>query len=192
MTALRGHQLQPHGESRAAATALAETALAGWLGEWEHLWNVPGLVGKIEVTFSNRLRRSLGRCAPQSGHIRLHPSLLEAEWELLREVVCHEAAHVAVHLLHRRRLPPHGRAWAELMTAAGYQPRARFNADHLPADLQQAMQPRALYVHRCPVCGVQKKALRRMSRWRCRACCEAGLGGVLEISTRPWSPREGR
>lgn len=95
------------------------------LAEWCELWRVPELASQIEISFSHRLRRSLGRCHPKHAIVRLHPGLVESP-EVLREVLCHEVAHAAAYALYRRRLRPHGREWGALMRAAGYRPRATY------------------------------------------------------------------
>jgi predicted SprT family Zn-dependent metalloprotease len=97
------------------------TLLAGW----GTLWGVPDLAGTVTVTFSTRLKRSLGRCRPASGRITLQAALEHAEPALLAEVLCHEAAHVAAHRLSDGTAPPHGALWQDLVRAAGYEPRTR-------------------------------------------------------------------
>ena len=67
-----------------------------WLREWSSRWRTSDLPDRVHIVFSSRLHASLGRCSPRTGSIRLNPGLLEADPEILREVVCHEAAHVAV------------------------------------------------------------------------------------------------
>jgi predicted metal-dependent hydrolase len=69
-----------------------------WLSDWAAAWRVPELPARVLIVFSQRLQSSLGRCAPKAGLIRLNPGLLEGAPEALREVVCHEAAHVATWL----------------------------------------------------------------------------------------------
>src|SRR4030095_1654545 len=95
-----------------------------WLFAWAAVWGVPELPFRVRIMFSSRLQSSLGRCAPKAGLIRLNPGLLEGAPEALREVVCHEAAHVATWLLYGRRARAHGREWKDLMSLAGYEPRA--------------------------------------------------------------------
>ena len=97
-----------------------------WLTEWARVWNLPALPESVRVEFSPRIRRSLGRCHSRKGIIRLNPALLSVGPDgkddheaLLREVLCHEAAHVAAYLLHGA-VRPHGPEWGGLMRAAGY------------------------------------------------------------------------
>lgn len=157
--------------------------LESWLSDWSRLWNLPQLPARVRVEFSTRLKRSLGRCHPVSGKIRLQTLLHERDEhrELLREVLCHEAAHVAAYLLHGRAARAHGREWAGLMAAAGFAARARMPPESLPADLAAAARPLRVYEHRCPVCGASRTAGRVVRRWRCIRCRQAGRGGRLEI-----------
>ncbi|MDH3786673.1 MAG: SprT-like domain-containing protein, partial [Acidobacteriota bacterium] len=128
--------------------------LTTWLDEWSQTWSLPTLPQRAHFETSSRLRTTLGRCHPVSGTIRLHPALLDEPEALLREVACHEAAHVAAYLRHRRRIRPHGREWAALMTEAGFEPRARLDPARLSEKCRQATGPRGRYQHRCPVCDV--------------------------------------
>jgi SprT protein len=143
---------------------MAET-FQTWIRDWSSLWRTPGLPDAIHITFSPRLRASLGRCSPRTGSIRLNPGLLEADPAILREVVCHEAAHVAAWLLHGRRARPHGREWKDLMRAAGYEPRVRWPHQALPEALRRRARP----------------APRRRRTRRPRA---SGLDAVLTIAKR--------
>lgn len=152
-----------------------------WLAEWSATWSLPRLVDGIELRYSNRLRTSLGRCSPRSGSIRLHPGLREEGEALLREVVCHEVAHVATWRLYGPGARPHGPEWQALMRAAGYEPRTCADPATLPERFRRA-RPR--FRHRCPRCRIASDAGRPMRRWRCRRCREAGRDGKLQISRR--------
>ena len=66
----------------------------------------------------------LGRAYYRTCSIRLHAQLLEPERAaLLREVLAHEAAHLAADMLHGSRIRPHGREWRETFRAIGFTPR---------------------------------------------------------------------
>lgn len=177
--------------TRVAAPPL-EHPYREWLTQWASLWSVPDLPSKTHIVFSRRLTAALGRCTPQSGSIRLNPGLLEAPTETLREVVCHEAAHVAAWLLHGRRARPHGPEWKDLMRLAGYEPHVRWAEGSVPLGVRRRRPSTLTYVHACPVCGASWSAKRRVSRWRCAACLDAGLDGKLEITTRPARPESTR
>jgi predicted SprT family Zn-dependent metalloprotease len=116
---------------------------------------------------------------PAAGTITLHAGLASAPRALLHEVLCHEAAHVAVYCLYGPDARPHGREWADLICRAGYPPVTR-----LPTELSGLSPPAratSRYEHLCPVCQAVRIAGRPVSRWRCQACVEAGLPGELEI-----------
>lgn len=95
------------------------------LDAWCAAWGVPDLSRRITIDVSGRFVSSLGRAYYRSTSIRLHAQLLEGGREtLLREVLCHEAAHLAAHAIHGERIMPHGREWRAIFAAAGYAPRA--------------------------------------------------------------------
>jgi SprT protein len=160
------------------------------IARWAVLWRVPGLEQRLTVSFSPRLRRSLGRCVPAKRIVRLNVRLLHATAALLEEVLCHEVAHVAVHELHVTRCRPHGPEWAALMRAAGFEPRVRARLSH---DAQSVVRParadRPLYEHRCPVCQAVRMARRPVPQWRCAACLAARLDGRLLIAKHTGAPR---
>jgi predicted SprT family Zn-dependent metalloprotease len=144
---------------------------------------VVGLERRLEVTFSGRFRRSLGRCVPAAGEIRLAAFLLAGTQAVLWEALCHEAAHAAVYELYGRGPAPHGEEWRALMRAAGFQPRVRVPASLLPDASVRWQRAESLWEHRCPICHASRVARRRVPQWRCAACRAAGLEGEL-ITTR--------
>lgn len=160
------------------------------LDQWLDAWKTPELTQRATIEWSPRLTRSLGRCYPQRHLIRIasylefaEPALLPA---LLEEVLCHELAHLAAREHHGDRIRPHGPEWKALMRAAGYEPKTRLP---LPKSLTKAASPKRSrhdwhYIHRCPVCQRTHVARRSMRRWRCRACVDAGLDGILTITRR--------
>jgi len=152
------------------------------LEHWAALWGVTGLEERLTITFSRRLRSSLGRCSPVNGEVRLAAFLLDSPRELLDEVVCHEAAHAAVYELHGRRVKPHGHEWKGLMQGAGYEPKARIKFADLPQAVRVTTDRRMFWEHRCPVCQARRIARRPVRAWRCAACFTAGLDGVLIIT----------
>jgi len=152
---------------------------------WSSIWQVPDLTRGLEIRVSSRLRRSLGRCDPRQGIVRLNPALLEVSPNWLIETLCHEVAHVAAFRLHGPKIRPHGREWAALMTAAGFKAQARVLERSTPEAIRQRSQPRRLYLHRCRVCQARRVARRPVRRWLCRRCVEAGLPGRLDIVSIP-------
>ena len=168
------------------ATARALDALSGSLGLWKLR---PGVL-RARIEFSPRLRTSLGVCYPERRLIRLHPILAEREHaELLREVVCHEAAHIAAEINAGGRVRPHGPEWKALVRQSGYEPR---RAIPVPGFRAGQRPPAAtVYEHRCPVCQTVRRSSRSQPRWKCADCVEAGLSGDLVITSRPRSIRNG-
>lgn len=159
------------------------------LAAWGELWQTPGLESRLKISWSTRMFRSLGRCTPTKGIIRLSAHLAEADPVLLEEVICHEAAHAAVHEIYRARLKPHGREWADLMRAAGFKPRASIRVELPGAVLAARALTGKRFLHRCPVCGASRVSRASRPRWRCGACYKSGRGGWLEILEMP--PRSG-
>lgn len=160
------------------------TDLLSALANWCLLWDVPDLDSRLQIVWSSRFRRSLGRFSAGSSQVRLAAFLLEGHEILVKEVLCHEAAHAAVFELHGRTRAPHGPEWRRLMEVAGYEPRARFPEHLLPSSTRRL---RGLWEHRCPVCHAYRIARTPAGRWRCRACNEAGLPGALTV--RALAPR---
>lgn len=171
--------------TQSSQTARIIPDLNNWLATWGTAWGVPDFPSRVRIEFSPRLRRSLGRCLPVQGVIRLHVGLREVQRSVLREVICHEAAHVATWILHEGRSRSHSQQWRNLMVRAGYEPRARWVDGPLSEALKRHNKPSKLYDHRCPICGAHWVAKRSVPNWRCGACLEAESGGRLEISTRP-------
>src|SRR5690606_13868753 len=61
-------------------------------------WGYPEFSASARLEFSSRLRRTVGRCYPARGLIRLSSALLDRlNRHLIAEVIAHEAAHFAVH-----------------------------------------------------------------------------------------------
>jgi len=103
------------------------------VARWAATWQRPGLERRLHISFSTRMTRSLGRCHPERGVIRLASWLRDAPASLLAEVLCHEVAHVATWELHGRACRPHGAEWRALMRAAGFEPRVRLPAELVPS-----------------------------------------------------------
>lgn len=160
---------------------------------WSAVWELPGLEQRVRVSVSSRLRSSLGRCAPERGVVRIAKAVAEGPSELLDEVLCHEVAHVAVFELHGRMPRPHGKEWAALLRAVGFEPRARIAGRGLgtPSTGKQTF-PSLVYEHRCLVCGTRRLAKRPVRRWRCARCSQVGLTGRLEIRSFPLTLARGQ
>lgn len=157
--------------------------------KWAAVWGLPGLEGAVAVSFDARIRRSLGRCAPEQGRITLHPALRGAPRARLAEVLCHEAAHVAAFVLYGPLAKPHGPEWAQLVTRAGFSPTTRATALAPPvAKAVSSKRSRVQYEHRCSVCQAVRWALRPVPQWRCAECVDAGLSGEMVIERRSRAP----
>jgi len=149
------------------------------------VWNEPGLSARLTLVVGQRLERSLGRCYPGRGLVRIAPFVLDLPAQLRDEIICHEAAHLVIFERHGRGSRPHGTEWKDLMRRIGLTPRVRIQL--APAEATLCARPgpaRVLYEHRCPVCHAFRFARRRMSQWRCRECVTVGLSGLLEVSRR--------
>ena len=153
------------------------------LAHWSQVWGIPGLERRLLVRFSTRLRRSLGHCRPEKSLATLAAWLVEVP-DLLAEVLCHEAAHAAVHQLYGSSRRPHGGEWRRLMEAAGFEARVRIPLDALPTQRRERARGAVIWDHRCSVCHAARSARRKMTRWRCTRCREAGLDGSLVITSR--------
>ena len=164
------------------------------LTKWARLWRCRPLAS-VECLVNPRLSISLGRCRTAARAIELNSRLLSDAWRLRREVLCHEAAHVAVRELHGLAAKPHGAEWRELMALAGFKPRVaipvepRGPAASRDSDFGSTKDTRTVrgyrYKHRCPVCQFTRMARRPVGRWRCADCVGAGLDGTLLISRLP-------
>jgi predicted SprT family Zn-dependent metalloprotease len=149
---------------------------------WGDLWGIADLAERVTVSVSHRMRRSLGRCVPAQGAIRLSAAVLDAPPQVLAEVLCHEAAHIAIHVLHGAACQPHGSEWAALLRTAGFEPRTGLPFEHRDDPFQLQSRSDLTYEHRCPVCQSLRLAKRPVRRWRCADCVAAGLDGRLEIA----------
>ena len=148
---------------------------------WAKSWGAESLEERVNVVFSPRMVKSLGRCDLRSKTIRLNPMLRGCRGRILLEVLCHEVAHIAVHEKYGPGSSPHGEEWKRYVRQAGFVPRvtASLKGLNLPPPARKA--PSALYEHRCPVCQMTRTSSRPVSRWRCAACVEAGLDGRLIV-----------
>jgi SprT protein len=144
------------------------------------LWRMPNLREAVKVQFSSRLRRSVGRAFPKSGIIRLHLALTHSKQRrLLRTALCHEAAHVAVQILHGPKARPHGTEWRSLLKSAGYRPSTTVKCSHLSLSDTGNATPKLIFRYICPVCQGLYMTRKKDSRFRCGHCLKAGLGGRL-------------
>jgi len=150
---------------------------------WARRWDSPELANQITCEWSSRLRRSLGLAYPERMLVRLSLLLKEPQYAaLFDEVLCHEAAHVAVFRNHGNRAPSHGPEWENLVRLAGYEPRRCYKTDSAP---EQKNLESVRYDHICPICQAKRTAKRPQPHWRCVACQDAPLEGELIIRSHP-------
>jgi predicted SprT family Zn-dependent metalloprotease len=175
----------------APATPIAEgdgagaALLALWnesAAHWSAQWGVPDLRREVKLELSHRMRSSLGGFYARGRVIRIADTLLEAPPHLLQEVLCHEAAHAAVEILHGGGARSHGREWRELMRRVGLEPRVHVPGEELGQASQRAARKRWVWRHRCSHCRAERIAGRPVKQWRCRPCQEAGGDGKLTIT----------
>ena len=132
-----------------------------------------------------RLRRSLGTYRASRAEITIAGWLVDEPTPLLDEVLCHEAAHAAVRLIHGDGVRPHGPEWRDFMAMAQMPARVRIPASELPCSRQSELTKARVWEHRCPVCQATRFAKTRVTRWRCRHCRESGYSGELVIERVP-------
>jgi predicted SprT family Zn-dependent metalloprotease len=161
--------------------ALTRTYIAHRMNQWGRLWGIPNFGSDVLVVFSKRLRTTLARCRPAERRIVLREDLSRAARARLTEVLCHEAAHVAVHKVYGHRAKPHGAEWKRLVCLAGFRPTIRSQDVGLNSK-RRTHRTSLIYQHRCPVCQMMRMARRAVPTWRCSECLDAGLGGVLIIT----------
>ena len=161
------------------------------LTRWTREWGIPELADSIECQWSSRFRTTLGRAYVERNFIRLHRRLQDpSEEPLLREVLCHEAAHIAAFHLFGAAAAGHSQQWRKLVETAGFEPRLfhREEATQAEEDVSRTTARRrdtVCYEHVCPVCQSKRIAKRAQPRWRCVPCQDAGLAGELVILSRP-------
>ena len=155
--------------------------------ELARTWKVPQEALGVEFVVNPRLRRAVARFLRKPRVIELGPRFFE-ESPRHEEILCHELAHVAVDFVHGTRAKVHGPEWRRLVDAAGYRPAAQAAFASRASRVTSGKvaktprsSPRAVYVHRCPVCQMVRRAKRPVPQWRCAACVAAGLPGKLEV-----------
>ena len=151
------------------------------LPQWDDLWQTDEALLTVNVELSSRLTRSLGLAYPERMLIRINSCLMSKPLqELLPEVLCHEAAHIAVYLKKRSSAKPHGALWKSLVSKAGFTPTTTLEISPKVATAKAANRKK--YLHRCPVCQATRIAGCPQPNWKCTDCVEAGLDGSLVIT----------
>ena len=141
----------------------------------------------VTLVANRRLTRTVARFKRRERVIELGLRFFEqpAKHE---EILSHEFAHAAVAFVHGPSPRPHGPEWRRYVSLAGFEPAARATRSVPSAGVtvrRRAVAKAAVYVHRCPVCQMVRRAKRPVPQWRCAACVAAGLPGVLVIERLP-------
>lgn len=135
-------------------------------------------VSSLLIVVNPRLRTTLARWKPPGDVIQVNPAALKRGPKKLREIVCHEAAHVVVWDRHGRKARPHGPEWKQLMRAAGFEPQAVLMRC-VPPKHRKAHGLR--FRHFCSVCHFERIGKKRVANWRCPECRAIGLSGRLRV-----------
>ena len=174
-------------------TARLLRAQAAWAERLSELWEAEGYSAPVglSLTLNARFRSRLARITPPTRTFELRRDAPRWSRRRLHHVIVHELAHAAVYTRHGAQARPHGREWRRLMALAGVPAETRCPAfcpdGGAPPTATRAVRRdgtgvrRLLFAHRCPVCQMVRYSARRVTRWKCRACVEAGLDGTLLI-----------
>ena len=163
----------PRGQQHSTIASFGE----GYAQSLARVWDHPQTAG-LKIRFNTRLKATLARWVASGDVIELNPSAANRSAKERREIICHEAAHRAVHNLYGRSARPHGPEWRALVEAAGFEARTTlFRCGELRRRASSAL----VYRHVCPVCHFSKRAKRRIARWRCPECHAIGLEGKLHV-----------
>jgi predicted SprT family Zn-dependent metalloprotease len=179
---LRAPSLNSDGYFKSGVTIVAnrQSNYAQALSKWARLWRTPGLPRRVSISFSRRLKRSLGRTRPESGIITLNAGLASVPRPFLLQVLCHETAHIAVRLLHGYPTKPHGPEWRALVRAAGYSPSTSLRSRWLTQPSRERTASRNQQ-YRCPVCQTNYLVRRRNAHLHCRTCLRVGVITPLRL-----------
>ncbi len=128
--------------------------MAERVGDLFELWGLDR--DEVEIRISRRMTRSIGNARIDENRITLAVWLFDQPDELVDEVLCHEAAHLAIRRLHGPGARPHGVEWRDLMRRAGHAARTRIEVPFPPP-----VRPRR---HRRPALGRLSRLLRGLTR----------------------------
>ncbi len=141
---------------------------------WSEKWGTKNLPDLVTISFSTRMRRSLGNARIKSGRITLNAALALAPRGDQLEVLCHEVAHVAVFMLFGAHAKPHGAEWRTLIKAAGYRPSTRAKTPKIMSPPARTNRPSRVRF-RCTVCQITYFASKHATRLHCAECFQSGL-----------------
>ncbi len=180
-----GYLIHAKGRSVQAVDPVRIQELRDSVTQWGRLWGIRQLGRDVDVRTSSRFRRSLGSYRASRAEITLAAWLVDGPIDLLNEVLCHEAAHAAIHFVHGKRARPHGKEWQGFMTQAEVPARVRIPSSELPESRQSLLSKSRIWEHRCPVCQATRFAKTRVTRWRCSRCRDDGRSGELVVERVP-------
>jgi len=150
-------------------------SLRGDAISWCKHWQDERLAHECLVRWSGRMVRSLGRAYSRQGLIRMNCGLAQSGCEaLLREVLCHELAHVAVHRRFGDRVQPHGAPWRHCMRLVGFEPRVTIPMECLPPSLRDFIDAR------------QRPARRKRRRKPARHFITESIWARMRSACWPW------
>lgn len=166
--------------SAASGQVLSDPQLRREVDRLSSIWANPELPGSVDIVFSSRLTRTLGRADVVRRRVTL-AACLNGTGAVFDEVLCHELAHIVAFDMVGRAERVHGATWQRLVAMAGFVPRRKLQTSLALANRSTGRRGR-IYLHCCQVCGFSRIAARRMSTWRCADCVAAGLDGCLDVS----------
>jgi predicted SprT family Zn-dependent metalloprotease len=157
-------------------------AIRDILQKWKAEQDPAGIVARASSVLDSRIAdvSVTNRTIRYDERLHDHP-------DLLREVLCHELAHIVAHDRFGPNIQPHGNEWADLVRQAGYEPRVRLSLPDAPLLSRPLPEHPVRYVHRCPVCQMSIESPAPQRHWRCATCRDAGLSGELTIHSVPRS-----
>jgi len=144
-------------------------SLRGDAISWCRHWQDERLAHECVVRWSSRMIRSLGRAYGSRGLIRMNAALANSDCEvLLREVLCHELAHIAVHRRFGSLTRPHCASWRHCLRSVGLEPRVTIPVESLPPSLQDFL-------------NAQRRPMRRKRRRARRAVVRSPLRWIASL-----------
>ena len=115
------------------------------------MWGVLDRLANVEVIWNRRLRTTAGRAHLRELTIQLNPRLLARVPYRIDEVLAHEAAHLAVGLVHGTTVPHHGPEWSAWMVEVGHDPNAKHDFP-----VEGLLVSRSYFLHVCTGCGERR------------------------------------
>ncbi len=94
------------------------------LRRWFCVWGLSHTADHVKVEWSADLGRKFGICHQAERRIVLAVSLKGSQKGLFREILCHEAAHIAIYELYDDVARHHGKEWKALIRQVNFVPRA--------------------------------------------------------------------